>query len=124
MTANGLGPSPVCSTLARSGKVFLRMAMAAETLADGWESLSCMISASVSIASGVNFAQSARTSGSRLGRPPGLPLTPFLNGIIVLHCFQLKKPTGLDALLGGDFRHPSRQPAPPDPYDPPTSQPP
>ena len=36
--------------------------MAAETLADGWESLSCMISASVSIASGVNFSHKARTS--------------------------------------------------------------
>src|SRR5262245_48382118 len=91
MTAKGLGPSPVCSMLARSGKVFLRMAIAAETLADGWESLSCIISASVSIASGVNFSHKARTSGSRFGRPPGLPLTPFLHGIIVLHCFQMKK---------------------------------
>ena len=27
MTAKGLGPSPVCSMLARSGKVFLRMAI-------------------------------------------------------------------------------------------------
>src|SRR5262245_45392252 len=81
MIAKGLGPSPVCSTLARSGKVFLRMAMAAETLADDWESLSCMISASVSIASGVNFSHKARTSGSRFGRPPGLPLTPFGNGL-------------------------------------------
>src|SRR5215470_7565708 len=81
MTAKGLGPSPVCSMLARSGKVFLRMAMAAETLADGWESLSCIISASVSIASGVNFSHKARTSGSRFGRPPGFPLTPFGNGL-------------------------------------------
>src|SRR5215467_32549 len=81
MTAKGLGPSPVCSTLAKSGNVFLRMAMAAETLADGWEPLSCMISASVSIASGVNFSHKARTSGSCLGRPPGLPLTPFGNGL-------------------------------------------
>ena len=32
--------SPVCSTADRSGKVFLRMAMAAVTLADGWEALS------------------------------------------------------------------------------------
>src|SRR5262249_3470812 len=81
MTAKGLGPSPVCSMLARSGRVFLRIAMAAETLADGWESLSCMISASVSIASGVNFSLKARSSGFRFGRPPGLPLTPFGNGL-------------------------------------------
>jgi hypothetical protein len=32
--------SPVCSTADSSGKVFLRMAMAAVTLADGWEALS------------------------------------------------------------------------------------
>src|SRR5262249_21994802 len=89
MTAKGLGPSPVCSTLARSGKVFLRIAMAAETLADGWESLSCMISASVSIASGVNFSHKARTPGSCLGRPPGLPLTPFGNGLPLPGIFWL-----------------------------------
>ena len=40
--------------------------MAAATRADGWDALSCMISASVLIASGVNFSQSARTSGDLL----------------------------------------------------------
>jgi hypothetical protein len=69
------GPRSIARVLDRG------QAKAAETLADGWESLSCMISASVSIASGVNFSHKARTSGSRFGRPPGLPLTPFGNGL-------------------------------------------
>src|SRR5262249_9209212 len=96
---------------ARSGRVFFRIAMAAETLADGWESLSCMISASVSIASGVNFSHKARTSGSRFGRPPGFPLTPFGNGLplpgmlAVPRCCQQKISvegnSGVDALMGG-----------------------
>jgi hypothetical protein len=50
------GPRSIARVLDRG------QAKAAETLADGWESLSCMISASVSIAPGVNFSHKARTS--------------------------------------------------------------
>ena len=75
-------PARQIDALRRLAVAAIQIALAADTRAEGGAFLSRMMLASVSMAAGERSRVRAFTlSGSR-GRPPGLPLCPFANGIV------------------------------------------